>query len=62
MTDVRADIRVEMTPIGEGLVRVRGTVEQVAEMLVRAGYPKDAERLLAAQAKRQRRALKRLPR
>lgn len=44
-----------------GLVRVQGTVEEVADMLVRAGYPKDAERLLAAQARRQRRALRRLP-
>lgn len=43
-----------MTEPTHGLVRIHGTVEQVAEMLTNAGYPKDAERLLAAQAKRER--------
>lgn len=48
-----------MTEPTHGLVRIHGTVEQVAEMLTNAGYPKDAERLLAAQAKRDRKAAKR---
>ena len=39
-----------------GLVRIPATPEEVAEMLVQAGYPLDAKRVLKAQAKRDRKA------
>lgn len=48
-----------MTAPVDGVTRIQGTVDEVAAMLVQAGYPKDAERLLAAQAKRDRKAAKR---
>lgn len=49
-----------MTEPEHGVIRIQGTVEQVANMLVQAGFPKDAERLLLAQAKRDRKKAKRV--
>lgn len=46
--------------LASGLVRVDATVDEVAAMLVQAGYPKDAERLLLAQVKRDRKNARRL--
>lgn len=45
-----------MTEPSHGVTRISATVDEVAAMLVQAGFPKDADRLLAAQAKRDRKA------
>lgn len=51
-----------MTQPTDGVTRITATVDEVAAMLVNAGFPKDAERLLLAQAKRDRKKAKRMPR
>lgn len=50
---------VEITGAAPGVTYVRGTVHDVAQMLRAAGFPKDAERLEAAEARRAARRAKR---
>lgn len=49
-----------MTEPVDGVTRIAATVDEVAAMLVQAGFPKDADRLLLAEAKRQRKRDKRV--
>lgn len=50
---------VTFTGLGDGCVYTTATVPEMADLLTRLGYPRDAARLLAAQARRDRRKEKR---
>lgn len=52
---------VTFTGLGDGCVYTTATVSEMADLLTRLGYPRDAARLLAAEARRQTRRAKRMP-